>query len=182
MKHKIGRHLPEVLLCGLIIIIVAYWVVNTARNGISQANRSLCLNNVHQLSAAVAMYRVDHDQYLPPGPAWHRLVWSYGDPEVSYGILVCPERPSETGFSYGLNYDIAGRNDEGVTRPVETALICDVRTSDAEVWWSNDIRFRSLPHNRQPLPCHRDRTVFAFGDGHVKALDPFSLQRQNWLP
>lgn len=178
MNPKVNRHLPEVLVSALLIMVVALFVMGRAKDSMAQANRTACMNNVHQLAQAIQIYAMDQGR-LPPGPGWQELVT--GD-ALSVGLLACPARPDEFGYGYGLNWSVGGLEDSHLTRPADTILLADVRSSTAEVWWVNDLRFVRLERNRIPQDCHKGKAVFGFCDGHVKTINHLDVAEPQWRP
>ena len=180
MKRRISRHLPEILVSGIVILIVALIVTKTYARGMAQANRTACVSHVEQLAQAIAMYRMDSDQMMPAGPRWHRNVMTYVSEKPDWGLYFCPAR-EEDGLAYGLNWSVAGQPDHAIQHPADLVLLADVRNSTDTIWWVNNISYLQLARNRVPLPCHLGRTNLAFCDGHVKSIDSSVTVRSNWM-
>lgn len=181
MKRRISRHLPELLVSGVVILIVAVIVTKTYTRGMAQANRTACVSHVQQLAQAIAMYRMDTDQVMPGGPRWHRNVMTYVSEKPDWGLYFCPAREEDPGFAYGLNWSVGGLPEHVIQRPTEMVLLADVRNSTDTLWWVNNISFLKLERNRVPLPCHLGRTNVAFCDGHVKSIDANETTKGNWV-
>ena len=181
VNQKPSRLLPELIVGGVIVLIVAVFVTRLYNRSAAQANRVTCMNNINQLGRAMSMYSSDCDERLPLGPAWQDGVMSYVAKPPDWSVYFCPARGNEHGYSYGLNSALGGLPDQHIQTPSETILLVDVRNSTREVWWANDIRFLTLDHNRTPDPCHLGRANFAYCDGHVESRDPYQMTTDNWL-
>ena len=185
MKQRPNRILPEVLVCGLVICIIALIAIPVYIDAKAPADRTACLNNINQLSQAIRMYMDDYDHQLPPGPSWQDAVMTYVSDTPDWNAYYCPSRDDgERGWSYGMNGCVAGLFDAELTAPTDTVLLAEVRNSSREVWWANDIRFVKWWRNRNPYPCHikRRQANFSFCDGHIISRDPLRLTERNWLP
>ena len=183
MNERPNRLLPEILVGIMVILIVAFLATRTFKGGIAKGHQAACLNNINQLGQALRMYSDDHDQGYPLGPAWQDAVMAYVSDTPDWQPFYCPaRRDDEKGWSYGLNWSVAGLDDQRLVFPSETILLVDVRNSTRDRWWANDIRFLRGRHNRPPLPIHIEKANFAYCDGHVKTLDPFRMTEGNWFP
>lgn len=180
LSQRPNRLLPEILVTGCIIIFVATLVTRTYTGSMTQANRIACINNVSQLGRAMLTYCCDYDQKFPLGPSWQDAVMVYVSDIPDWNIYYCPARGEERGYSYGLNRHLGGATDFSFQYPTEAVMLVDVRGSTRDIWWSNDIRFENIRHNRCPLPCHAMRSNFVFCDGHASTIDPFILTTESW--
>jgi prepilin-type processing-associated H-X9-DG protein len=180
MKSTPSRLLPEILVTGLIILIVAYIIARTYTGSIAQANRVSCLNNATQLGRAIQEYATDHDQLLPLGPSWQDVVMRYVADPPDWNLYYCPARVDERGYSYGMNPNVAGCSDPAIIFPADTVLVADVKNATRAIWWVNDYRFIKLRTNKTPYPCHVRRANFAYCDGHAKSSNPTRLEAVNW--
>jgi hypothetical protein len=181
LKKGGGRHLTELLVAGVVIAGLAIAIITIDLRATGRARELLCCGNVHQLTLAVQQYTDDHDGRLPPGPNWQMLSLAYvqttEDPKLS--LLSCPSRSADPGFATGLNYDVAGRRADGVSKQV---WLMEVYDGSPEIWWSNDINFHRLRVNRFPVGAHRGRTTYSRGDGSVRTKDAMKLSEADWLP
>ena len=181
MNEKPNRFLPEILVAGLIILIVGFMIARTYTGSMARAHRTACINNINQLSMAMRMYADDHDQGLPRS-GWQDAVMPWVSEEPDWNVYYCPARDDEKGWSYGMNWAVAGADDSSMPDPSVLILLVDVRNDTREFWWANDIRFHRFHRNRVPRPVHQGRANIAFCDGHVVCADPFRMTVDNWIP
>jgi prepilin-type processing-associated H-X9-DG protein len=180
VNRKMSRQLPEVLIVGLVVIVVALIMMRTYFRSMAQAHRVACLSNLSQVGQALSMYRTDYDQCFPPGPGWHRGLLPYIGGRTENALLLCPAATDIPGYGYGLDHVLGGVMEGRISTPTEAVMLADVRRSTDAVWWVNDIRFGRLERNRIPDPRHIAKANFAFCDGHVRSEDPDRLTEGNW--
>lgn len=169
----------ELLTVGLVLVVVAFLASRVYIKSMDQADRTSCMGNIAQLARAMQAYAADYDGAYPAA-GWQDAIMPQISLEPDWNIYYCPARKSEKGWSYGLNVNVAGSDDSSIPLPSQTILLCDVVNDTREVWWANDIRHQAFDHNRNPSPSHRDRTNFAYCDGHVKTEDRFRKGVESW--
>lgn len=174
-----SRHLVEILTVGLILVIVAFFASRAYIDSMGSADTVSCNHNIAQLARAMQAYATDYDGAYPAA-GWQDAIMPQISVEPDWNIYYCPARKNEKGWSYGLNVNVAGLDDGRIPKPTETILLSDVIKDTREIWWANDIRYQTFDHNRNPSPSHRDRTNFAYCDGHVKTEDRFRKGIESW--
>ena len=181
-NQKVGRPVPEFLLAACAILVLAAIIIKPIMNTREKGRETACRTNIHQIAQAMMMYNTDFDDRFPVGPGWHKAIsQSYMD-KGDMALFICQSRPTgkQGSYSYGMNKTLSAWDAHNISYPSEIVMLCDVRDSTEEVWWANDIRFMTYPHNRNPLANHNEKVMFTFCDGHVQRLDRYKLQISNW--
>ncbi|HET6456365.1 MAG TPA: DUF4190 domain-containing protein [Armatimonadota bacterium] len=165
-----GVALAAVIVSGLAVLIIPilaaimFPVFARAREA---AQRTACLNNVKQISAALHMYAADYDGRFPASDHWNKSLQTYfKNPKV----LVCPTDKTG-GPSYGMNDRIGNFGAMDVASPAETVSFFDSKPGPNQ----ND-----GPPLLPVPPRHIGQNNIGFVDGHVMSVSDFSTL--NWNP
>ena len=155
------------------------------------ARQVSCVSNVRQLAVAVRMYAADNDQRLVParaggapppsrGYTWCVLLQPY---LKNQQVLTCPNDPKPLAtlestclpHSYGINYDLAynvgwgaGSLTRSMTHVTGHSTIILFFDMDSQVQQMGS-SWKSYGISRV-APRHGGKAMFAFLDGHAKAV------------
>ncbi|HEY3265869.1 MAG TPA: DUF4190 domain-containing protein [Armatimonadota bacterium] len=134
-----------------------------------QAQQSVCLNNVRQLSIATQAYAQDYNDTFPPARQWDARL----QPAVrSNTVWDCPKLGPGRG-GYGYNAAVAGREASRMQNPAAVVLEFEARGG-------------GRPYGGRELadPRHLGRCSTGFIDGHVQALNAEELDGSGiqWTP
>ena len=106
--RRTGFTLAEILVVVVIIAVLAGVLIPVIANSLKAGKRATCLTNLHQIGAALIMYRQDNNAYPEPGKAIGALSSAYGkilpkDPN-------CPRDPDPNHATYEELYNYWGYN------------------------------------------------------------------------
>lgn len=93
-----------IVVLAIIAILVGILLPVLARAKASQ-RKATCLSNLHQISAAFALYAQDHDGFGPDDYSevtWDTLIWPYLKVESVY---LCPDDEDGYDADYGTSYE-----------------------------------------------------------------------------
>jgi prepilin-type N-terminal cleavage/methylation domain-containing protein/prepilin-type processing-associated H-X9-DG protein len=114
---------------------------------------SLCTSHVKQLTMALQMYAVDHEDRLPPAYAWHDAISPYVKSSV---IWACPSRKNQKpGYSFNALLHF------GKLSPIVSPEVPMVFESMIGRWNASDL-------GASFVTPHGGRGVVGYTDGHVK--------------
>ena len=183
-SRKKAFTLIEILVViGIIALLAAilFPVLSRARE---RARATTCMNNEHQIALAILQYTQDHTRRYPqPGGEWTTNIGLTNGSNSA--IFQCPTEGQDdiAGFSdYFFNAELMGVSDVRVRYPSNTLLIGD------GVTWGTMSSMGPLPlsvpgENRwistDPYAQrHSGGANYAFADGHVKWLNPSSIDTE----
>jgi len=191
--------LIELLVVIAIIAILAAILFPVFAKAREKAEQTTCTSNLKQLGLGFMMYSQDYDQRLPlvwdnttgngmdSGWVWYQTFANpvAGNFDPSRGsifpyiknaqIFVCPVDDTEQGCSYAVNallYPTAlpsgahgGMKQGRISSPASVYLIGEENATQET---TNDGYMN--PIMDQPVLRHAEQCVFAFADGHAKAM------------
>ncbi len=190
-----GFTLIELLVVIAIIAILAAILFPVFARAREKARQTSCLNNVKQLSTAIAMYAQDYDDRLPFaysfGDWWYEVLEPY---TKNAQIFRCPSKPRYP-IGYAWNYAGCGYQPgvtwspprtgpiyEGVNRsvykspgPAQTIIIGDNWLGGSS--YQRYYLYRSIDRREGR---HNEGDNYGFVDGHAKWLKPTDVQNSDW--
>jgi prepilin-type processing-associated H-X9-DG protein/prepilin-type N-terminal cleavage/methylation domain-containing protein len=187
VSRKKAFTLIEILVViGIIALLAAvlFPVLSRARE---KARTTNCASNEHQIALALLQYTQDNGRRFPPNDAgnfgWVIPIYSYlGIPQSASepAIFICPserdENPPAGAFvDYWLNSELAGEHDVHVRYPSNTLLIGDSLKGGASNNMGPDGSISPWSPNDDYATRHSGGANYAFADGHVKWLNPNSI-------
>jgi len=160
-----GSVILEVIVVLVVLAAIAAIVFPLlARSGTAgrdnQRYQAQCMNNVRQLTIAVAMYCQDHTGAYPD----KATVWA--DVNLPPRSLSCPTYGTDKGNGYGYHGWLSNKTqkDPGMPPPYDLPLFADCARSDNLLSSNKDIDGR-----------HGGKAFVGFADGHVALHDPASI-------
>lgn len=123
----------------------------------------LCLENLKQIGAAMAMYANDNHDHFPPSKSWMDKLNLYVDSEVTFA---CPvqRRVNPSSFGYAMNKDLPGTEAGTLKEPAKTPLVFDSSVTDRNA--ESDLT--TLPEPGRHQNGRKNGVLFA--DGHTDAI------------
>ncbi|BCM92194.1 hypothetical protein IAD21_04073 [Abditibacteriota bacterium] len=170
--HAAGIIFLAILLGGIGLVLYPAFQHET-----SNARRSICQSNLHDIMRACLEYQTDYGGRYPPlsdgGTKGWSVILQRSAPNVHLGFS-CPEG-YESSFAptsdYFYNARCAGRKEDSVVDPASTIAFgdgLDNGPTNSHYWQlPND---GANPHS--VLRRHYWGSNYAFADGHVKMLIP----------
>ncbi len=176
LSRKKAFTLIEILVVIGIIALLAAILFPVLSRAKERARATTCLNNEHQIALAIFQYTQDHGRRFPqPGGEWTTHIKLSDGTDST--IFQCPSEGQDdaAGFSdYWFNTDLMGKSDVRVRYPANTLLLGDgpagtptsnLSPTSAPPWSASDDYAKR----------HSGGANYAFADGHVKWLNPDSI-------
>ncbi len=111
-KHQRGLSLLDLLICMASLCIVAGILIGAGRQIRFQANTTICMNNLRQISLAMASYYNDYGDY-PRGLPYNTIQNQLNDYILNTRVFICPEDMQEEYDSYSQFYVYRGDDMSG---------------------------------------------------------------------
>lgn len=148
-----GFTLLELLVVIAILSVLAAILFPVFSSPHRSSPRSLCTSHVKQLTMALQMYAVDHEDRLPPAFAWHDAISPYVKSSV---IWACPSRKEQKpAYSFNALLHL------GKLSPTVSPDVPMVFESMIGRWNASDL-------GASFVTPHRGGGVVGYTDGHVK--------------
>jgi hypothetical protein len=135
----------------------------------AQRGEYVCAEHEKRLAAAVLMYAERHDDQLPPAEEWADCIAPLVADRADFS---CPGAPGKRS-DYAFNRALGSKRIADLSDPGHTVLLFE-----SDVGWNRSGTADDLP----PRPRHAGRDLFAFVDGHVKAVGRNHDATIRWYP
>jgi len=196
LSRKKAFTLIEILVViGIIALLAAilFPILSRARE---KARTTSCANNEHQIALALLQYTQDHNRRFPPVHSADPDGWTVAIKISDGSIFQCPSEgtPPKDGFSdYWLNSELMwsvdhstpSLSDVRVRYPANTILLGDgdAGGTDYNLGAASDSSTDPTIAGWSCAPGYATRhsggANYAFADGHVKWLNPSSVDTTN---
>jgi len=187
-QQKRAFTLIEILVVIAIIALLAAILFPVFSRARENARSKNCMSNERQIAMSLVQYKQDNDRRFPPLNDAGVDGWAANIKLNSNQVFQCPSEGSDdtAGFTdYWLNADLLGMHDVRMRYPSNTILIGDgdagspgnVLGADADATSTPPIQ--AWEASGDYATRHLGGANYAFADGHVKWLNPDSIDTEN---
>lgn len=153
-------HWLTIVGCGVPILLLAAVVLFPVFAKSRSGGGPGCMSRLRECNLACLSYASDHDDRLPPAPAWVDCAQDYARNSL---VFVCPDVRMEHpgGYGYAMNFELSAKALKDVPKPSESPLLFD----SVLLARNATSGFYGFPDP----PRHRGNNV-AYLDGHVERM------------
>jgi len=187
-QQKQAFTLIEILVVIAIIALLAAILFPVFSRARENARSKNCLSNERQIAMALITYKQDNDRRFPPPNAPGVDGWAAHLSLNANQVFQCPseEGDDSAGFTdYWLNAELLGMHDVRMRYPSNTILIGDGNAGSPGYVLGAENDATSVPPilaweaSGDYATRHLGGANYAFADGHVKWLNPDSIDVEN---